>query len=314
LLTFFYRQMPQLIKQGFVYIAQPPLYQITRRKRVEYVDDDAALNRILIQLGTEDVRLRNLADSKELPAKQLAEILELLQSLEKLAAGIRRKGGDFEAYIEARDHTTGDLPRHIVVVRVGNHETVHYFLTDEQYADFSVANPDLDLAVGAAIAATTVTEVPEKVPSSRKDGPSRRARHEALFESHAIHELLARLARKGFAIEHYSAQDKPLFELIEGEGERQQVRPLFSISDILSSVTEVGKRGIEIKRFKGLGEMNPKELFETTMNPSKRKLLRIDLTDAVEAEAMFSRLMGEEVEPRRQFIEDNALNVRNLDV
>ena len=79
-------------------------------------------------------------------------------------------------------------------------------------------------------------------------------------------------------------------------------------------MTEVGKRGIEIKRFKGLGEMNPKELFETTMNPSNRKLLRIDLTDAVEAEAMFSRLMGEEVEPRRQFIEDNALNVRNLDV
>jgi DNA gyrase subunit B len=102
--------------------------------------------------------------------------------------------------------------------------------------------------------------------------------------------------------------------LIEGEGERQQVKPLFSISEILASVTEVGKRGIEIKRFKGLGEMNPKELFETTMNPANRKLLRIDLTDAVEAEAMFSRLMGEEVEPRRQFIEDNALNVRNLDV
>lgn len=315
LLTFFYRQMPQLIKQGFVYIAQPPLYQISRRKRIEYVDDDAMLNRILIQLGTEDVRLRNLADSKELPAKQLAEILELLQSLEKLAAGIRRKGGDFEAYIEARDHKTGDLPRHIVVVRAGNQETLHYFLTDEQYSAFSVANPDLELSAGAASTATIATEPPEKAtPASRKDGPSRRARHEALFESHAIHELLSRLAKKGFAIEHYSAQDNPLFELIEGEGERQQVRPLFSISEILASVTEVGKRGIEIKRFKGLGEMNPKELFETTMNPSNRKLLRIDLTDAVEAEAMFSRLMGEEVEPRRQFIEDNALNVRNLDV
>ena len=76
----------------------------------------------------------------------------------------------------------------------------------------------------------------------------------------------------------------------------------------------MGKRGIEIKRFKGLGEMNPKQLFETTMDPAHRKLLRIDLTDAVEAEDMFSKLMGEEVEPRRQFIEDNALNVRNLDV
>jgi DNA gyrase subunit B len=115
-------------------------------------------------------------------------------------------------------------------------------------------------------------------------------------------------------VEHYSAQDKPLFELVEGEGERQQVKPIFSIAEILTGVLEVGRRGLQIKRFKGLGEMNPKELFETTMNPEKRKLLRIDLTDAVEAEEMFTKLMGDEVEPRRQFIEDNALNVRNLDV
>ncbi|MGH7979716.1 MAG: DNA gyrase subunit B, partial [Limisphaerales bacterium] len=116
------------------------------------------------------------------------------------------------------------------------------------------------------------------------------------------------------AVDHYAAQDKPLFELIEGEGEKANVTPLFSIPEILSSVKNVGKKGIQMYRFKGLGEMDAKELFETTMNPAKRKLLRIDLTDAVEAEAMFSRLMGEEVEPRRQFIEDNALNVRNLDV
>jgi len=313
LLTFFYRQMPQLIRQGFVYIAQPPLYQISRRKRIEYVDDDAALNRILIQLGTEDVRLRNLSDGRELPSKQLTEILDLLQSLEKLAVGIRRKGGDFEAYIAARDPKTGALPRHMVVVREGNQETVHFFLADDQYADFCAANPDLDLGVGAAAAAQEV-EGKGTEKSGKKDGPSRRGRHEALFESHAILELLGRLARKGLAVEHYSAQDKPLFELLEGEGERQQVKPLFAIPEILTGIMEVGKRGIEIKRFKGLGEMNPKELFETTMNPAHRKLLRIELTDAVEAEEMFSRLMGEEVEPRRQFIEDNALNVRNLDV
>jgi DNA gyrase subunit B len=115
-------------------------------------------------------------------------------------------------------------------------------------------------------------------------------------------------------VEHWSAQDNPLFELVEGEGERAQVRPLFSIPEILAGIKEVGRRGLAVKRFKGLGEMNPKELFETTMNPARRKLLRVDLTDAVEAEEMFTKLMGEEVEPRRQFIEDNALNVRNLDV
>jgi len=147
-----------------------------------------------------------------------------------------------------------------------------------------------------------------------KNGSTRRARHEELYESHAIKELLEKLGKKGLSVDHYSAQDKPLFELVEGEGERQQIKPLFSIAEILSSIKEVGRRGLSIKRFKGLGEMNPKELFETTMNPARRKLLRIDLTDAIEAEEMFTRLMGEEVEPRRQFIEDNALNVRNLDV
>jgi DNA gyrase subunit B len=135
-----------------------------------------------------------------------------------------------------------------------------------------------------------------------------------LHESKAIGEVLQQLARKGFSVEHYAAQDKPLFELVEGEGERAVVRPLFSIPEILASVKEVGRRGLQIKRFKGLGEMNPRELFETTMDPARRKLLRIDLTDKVEAEEMFTKLMGDEVEPRRQFIEDNALNVRNLDV
>src|SRR5437867_2481127 len=109
LLTFFYRQMPQLIKQGFVYIAQPPLYQITRKRRVEYVEDDPQLNRILIQIGTEEVRLRNLSDdNKELSQKQLEEILELLESLDKYAKALRRHGGDFADYLEHRHPGTAE--------------------------------------------------------------------------------------------------------------------------------------------------------------------------------------------------------------
>ena len=306
LLTFFYRQMPQLIKQGFVYIAQPPLYQITRRKRVEYVDDDAQLNRILIQLGTEDVRLRNLADNQELSQKQLAEILQLLESLDKYAHALRRHGGDFGDYLEHRDPGSQELPRHLVKVREGNDERVHYFHTEEDLKKFGDENPDLKL-FGGDETDTTLLE-------RSRLGPTRRARHVELHESKAVGELLTKLARKGLNIGHYSAQDKPLFELVEGEGEKAQVKPLFSITDILAAVLEVGRRGLQIKRFKGLGEMNPKELFETTMNPAKRKLLKIDLTDAVEAEEMFTKLMGDEVEPRKQFIEDNALNVRNLDI
>ena len=306
LLTFFYRQMPQLIKQGFVYIAQPPLYQLSRKKRVEYIDDDHELNRILIRLGTEEIRLRNMADAKEFSQKQLAEILELLEALDKYATAIRRHGGDFADYVENRDPATHELPRHMVKVRAGNDERVYYFHTEEDLAKFGTANPDLKL-FGEDETDTSMLE-------KSKTGVTRRARHVELHESKAIGELLDQLAHKGLDVEHYAAQDKPLFELIEGEGEKAQVRPLFAIPEILAGVKEVGRRGIQIKRFKGLGEMNPKELFETTMNPEKRKLLRIDLTDAIEAEEMFTKLMGDEVEPRKQFIEDNALNVRNLDV
>ncbi len=308
LLTFFYRQMPELVKRGFVYIAQPPLYQIARKKRVEYVDDDAQLNRILIQLGTEEVRLRNIEDDKELSQKQLSEILELLEALDKYANGLRRKGGDFAVYLDHRHPKTHELPQHLVKVRQGNEETVHYFHDNEALGQFAEENPDLNLGLSGE--EESDTSLLEKA----KNGSTRRARHEELYESQAVKDLLEKLSRKGFSVEHYSAQDKPLFEVIEGEGEKQQVRPLFSIPEILSSIKEVGRRGLQIKRFKGLGEMNPKELFETTMNPVRRKLLRIDLADAVEAEEMFTKLMGEEVEPRRQFIEDNALNVRNLDI
>jgi DNA gyrase subunit B len=191
-------------------------------------------------------------------------------------------------------------------VRSGNDETAHYFHTEEELGKFSTENPDLRLSNDKE----SDTEILEKT----KTGPSRRARHVELHESKSIAELLAKLSQKGLSVEHYSAQDKPLFELIEGEDDKQTTKPLFSIAEILDGVLEVGRRGLQIKRFKGLGEMNPEQLYETTMDPARRKLLRVDLTDAVEAEEMFTKLMGDEVEPRRQFIEDNALNVRNLDI
>jgi DNA gyrase subunit B len=312
LLTFFYRQMPQLVKQGFVYIAQPPLYQITRKKRVEYVDDDAELNKILIQLGSEDVRLRNIADQKETSQKQLAEILELLTTLDKYATALKRKGGDFTDYLEHADPRTHELPNHLVKVREGNNESVHYFHNEEELRKFSEQNPDLKIFGEIETNGENGNGHVDK--EKLKGAVIRRARHEELYESKAVAELLQKIERKGLNVEHYAAQDQPLFEMLEGEAEKATVKPLFSIAEILTSVKEAGRRGLHIKRFKGLGEMNAKELFETTMNPANRKLLRIDLTDAIEAEEMFTKLMGDEVEPRRQFIEDNALNVRNLDI
>lgn len=314
LLTFFYRQMPELVKQGYVYIAQPPLYQVKRKKREEYVQDDAQLNKILIELGAEEVRMVNLQDKKEFNKKQLLEILYLLESLNKFASVIRRHGGDFESYLEHRDKKSGDLPRHLVKIRDGNNESVHYFLQDSDLTKFSELNPDLGIFGPNEIEVEKTEEAPVSKKEAKSEKPRRRCLHFELHESKPILELLGKIAEKGLKIEHYAASDKPLFELVEGEGDHEKTTPVFSIPEILTKVLEVGERGVTVKRFKGLGEMNPQQLFETSMDPSKRRLLRIEVTDAIEAEEMFSRLMGDEVEPRRRFIEDNALNVRNLDV
>jgi DNA gyrase subunit B len=136
-----------------------------------------------------------------------------------------------------------------------------------------------------------------------------------LHESTTVQKIVAELARKGLKIEHFADSDHPIFELIEGEGDKAVTHSLFSVPEIHSKVIEIGKKGMSIQRFKGLGEMNPKQLYETTMNPEKRKMWKVDLNEdnAVQADRMFTILMGDVVEPRRQFIEDNALNAR-LDV
>jgi DNA gyrase subunit B len=309
LLTFFYRQMPELVRAGRILIAQPPLYQIKRKKREEYVDDDAALNRILTGLGADEVRLKNLADGHELTAAQLKDILELLEKLAKYSEAIRRHGGDFEVYLNQRANG-GALPTYLVKVRDGNDESVHYFSSEEDVRKFDADNVDLNLF-------EEENGDPQPAPVARRaDGNRRRGKLIELHEQGSIQKLIAELARKGLKIEHYSDSDKPIFELIEGEGENARVNPIFSIPRILEMIKEIGRRGVQIKRFKGLGEMNAKELYETTMNPERRKFLRVELNEqnVVEADRMFTILMGDVVEPRRQFIEDNALNVRNLDV
>jgi DNA gyrase subunit B len=318
LLTFFFRQMPDLIRKGFVYIAQPPLFLIKRKKREEYVEGEMQLNKMLIKFGSDDVKLKNLGDDKILADSALVEILEMLESLEKFIRAIARHGGEFSEYLAKRDARTHELPRHLVKVREGNQETVHYFQTDHQLAEFAKENADLRIfgeEPAEEVAANGGEEAEDK-PAARANGHVNRRRclHVELHESKAVAELLNKLERKGLSIEQYRAADEPLFELLEGEGENQKKRPLFSIPEILESVKDVGKRGVTITRFKGLGEMDAKELFTTTMDPARRRLLRVEVADAVEAEEMFSRLMGDEVEPRRQFIEDNALNVRNLDI
>src|SRR4051794_8638164 len=320
LLTFFSRKMTELVRAGKIYTAKPPLYQIKRKKREEYVDDDVQLNKILITLGAEDVRLKNLADSKEVTAAQLKDILDSLEKLAKLSEAVRRHGGDFESFLAKREPKTGKLPNYLVKVRDGNEETVHYFHDERGVRHFHQQNPDLNLYDDDAqqeLLPLGTTAASAAAAASKTNGANRRrGKLVELHESATIQKIIAELARKGLKVDHYAASDRPIFELLEGEGDKAASHPLFSIPEILHKILEIGRRGVQIKRFKGLGEMNAKELFETTMNPEKRKLLKVDLNDdnAVDADKMFTILMGDVVEPRRQFIEDNALNVRNLDV
>jgi len=329
LLTFFYRQMTELVKGGKIYIAQPPLYKIKRKKREEYVDDDLQLNKILVSLALEDVRLRSLADEREFTTAQLKEILDLLERLDKFSEAIRRHGGDFEAYLAARAPGTNKLPAYLVKVREGNEEFVHYFQNEDEVRAFHEANLDLslyDVDADAELATPGSGESSASTPASthsrssrgngRNGGPRRRGRLVELHESATLQKILTELNTRGLRLEQFSNSDKPIFDLLEGEGEKANVIPLFSVPQILQTIKELGRRGVTIHRFKGLGEMNAKELYETTMNPARRKLLKVDLNEsnAVEADRMFTILMGDVVEPRRAFIEDNALNVRHLDV
>jgi len=315
LLTFFYRQMTELVKQGKIYIACPPLYLIKRKKREEYVDDDAQLNKILISLGAEEVKLKHLSDGRVFSASQLKDVLELLERLAKFNDAIRRHGGEFEEYLKERNPKNGLLPAYLVKVREGNTERTIFFPGDAELRAFHEENRDLNLFDEEPVLENL--ELIGDKPAVKKLDPMfrRRAKKVELHESATVQKIIDELARKGLKIDHYANSDQPIYELTEGEGDKAVTHALFSIPEILGKILEIGKKGLTIQRFKGLGEMNPKQLFETTMNPEKRRLLKVDLNEdnALDADSMFTVLMGDVVEPRKQFIEDNALNAR-LDV
>ena len=310
LLTFLYRQMKGLIERGYVYIAQPPLYKIKRKKREQYVDNDEQLNRILLELGSEDVVLTRLSDGHAFAPAQLDKIVENLAALEKLGAGVTRYGASLAEYLDARDADSHALPRYVARIRDGNRET-HEFLRDEhaRAAFVDRHNLDADVTEQADAAANGPAESKKAAPSSR-----RVTIHE-IFESTEMSKLLKAIADAGLDVARFSPSEEPRFTVTENPGQKSEVRtPLHGPLAIVAQIRVNGRKGLSIQRYKGLGEMNPKQLFETTMDPEKRRLLKVNIADAAKADALFTLLMGDEVPPRRQFIEDNALNVQYLDV
>ncbi|HEY0968167.1 MAG TPA: DNA topoisomerase (ATP-hydrolyzing) subunit B [Opitutaceae bacterium] len=313
MLTFIYRQMKGLIERGYVYIAQPPLYKIKRKKREQYVDNDEQLNRILLELGSEDVVLTRLKDRHTFAPAVIDRIVESLAALEKLGAGVTRYGAGLAEYLDQHEKDTHALPRYIARIREGNKET-HELLRDEAarsaFLDAQGLNADLTPVV------TDPTGSTPPMPLDKKPAaPARRVTLHEIFESTEMTKLLKAIAATGLEINRFSPTEEARYTVTENVGQKTETTTeLRAPLEILSHIRSLGRKGLSIQRYKGLGEMNPKQLFETTMDPEKRRLLKVSIDDAAKADALFTLLMGDEVPPRRQFIEDNALNVQYLDV
>ena len=319
LLTFIYRQMKGLIERGYVYIAQPPLYKIKRKKREQYVDNDEQLNRILLELGSEDVVLTRLADGHVFDAAQVDKIVENLAALDKLGTGVTRYGAAIAEYLDAHDKATHVLPRYVARIREGNKETHQFLLDEHARAHFLAAhnlNADLTEQTEPAIDASANPLVPTPAPVEKKSyATQKRVTIHEIYESTEMAKLLKAIAATGLDISAFGATDAARFTITENPGQKSESKTeLFAPLDIVTQIRANGRKGLSIQRYKGLGEMNPKQLFETTMDPEKRRLLKVNIEDAAKADALFTLLMGDEVPPRRQFIEDNALNVQFLDV
>lgn len=313
LLTFFYRHMKPLITHRRVFIAQPPLYLVTRKRRKQYVLNEKEMRRTLADLGLDGTALevRDHADGKTEVVQSYsgAKLTELAGILEDLAERVRiveRRGLDFHALMDHRRE--GKLPTHWLVVD-GRDRFCH---SDDEY-DQELAKYSDELLDD------------DGNGNGRGDGadngnaqPRVRKRAE-LHEVRDIEKLIAKLMTRGVSIEDYflerqeavTGEKEPAKYALVNEGEDLEVE---NVAEIVPGIRQIGSRGMEIKRFKGLGEMNADQLWETTMDPERRVLLRVNLDEAEEAERLFTLLMGDNVERRRDFIEEHALEVKNVDV
>jgi DNA gyrase subunit B len=336
LLTFFFRHMQELIRAGRVYVAQPPLYQVTRRKKSEYVLNERSMRKALTDLGLEGTHLVIRDDEgkeqRALNVEEMKRAVELLSRLEELVKIIQRRGIDFADFLARRD-SAGHLPVYQLIVE--GEEQFFYtaaerdaYLREQLFIETGEAGTATD-GDGAkdstdGKASGNGKETPEsaaaKEAAAAQDANRQRLqKNQELHEVKELEKLFDQLAVLGLLIDDYyltqeesvSGEKLPTKYALVSESKHHEVA---GVSQILPSILALGKTGIEIKRFKGLGEMNSEQLWATTLDPAQRVLLRVTLEEAGEAERLFSVLMGEDVERRRQFIEDHALEVKNLDV
>ena len=287
LLTFFYRQMPELVEGGFLYIAQPPLYKVARGKSEVYLKDQSALEDYLIQQGSESTILR-LGDGSEISSHDLIRVVEEARQLKRVLDAFPTH---YPRHILEQAAIAGAFVPGVVdsdLQGTADKVAERLNLIALEYEKGWNGRPTQDHGV-------RLTRILRGVEEMRTlDGPMLRsgeARKTGSFTNslNEVYAAPAKLLRKDRA------------QIIHG--------PL----DLLGSIFLEGEKGLNLQRYKGLGEMNPDQLWETTLDPDARTLLQVKIDDAAEADDLFTRLMGEVVEPRREFIQQNALTVENLD-
>ncbi len=317
LLTFLFRQAKPLIDAGYVYIAQPPLYKVKKGKTERYIKDDREMNMFLTDEGLSDIKLIQMSkrNSKkmEMPSSTVKEILNDIVEIEHLIPKIRKAGVSIEAYLKERSGWD-KLPAYEVTIK-GKTE---YAFNDRELADSA------SKVLAKITKKSTYEEVMDAIEKQKKE--IRVVNLQEMAEFRMAEEIMQRLETKGLdadelfedELEILNASEKetetknlaPMFKAVSPEGETL----IFSVRELVDYIRKRGKQGISIQRYKGLGEMNPEQLWETTMNPETRSMLQIINENTVEADAVFSVLMGDEVAPRREFIETHALEVKNLDI
>ncbi|MBI4367760.1 MAG: DNA topoisomerase (ATP-hydrolyzing) subunit B [Candidatus Omnitrophica bacterium] len=302
LLTFFYRQMKKLVEGGHIYIAQPPLYKIKKAKREEYIQTEEQLSETLLEFGLEGAQLKNLKTKQTYSDKELKALFETLLEAEEAKRHIERKGVSFERYVAAYDAKQKVFPSYLV--RSAEDEEEQFLYSDEELAKLT---KDAEKKKGKTLALKTKTAEAGAKPEAQE---TEMLEVVEIFEAHDLLKTAKKLEKTNLEIQDFEGGEKPIFELKAGKS----TGTFKNLSGILRAVKEAGKDGMTLQRYKGLGEMNPEQLWETTMDPSRRTVLKVTLEDAVEADEMFTILMGDEVEQRRRFIEQNAKTVRNLDV
>ncbi len=298
LLTFFYRHFQEVIERGHLFIAQPPLYRLKRGRAQQYLKDEAALEDYLIELGAEDLTLRGHG-APALSGAPLKQLVKMVTRLDRLLDGLERKGRSRHV-VTAFARQTG-----MELAALGDAERLKQVAAAAE-AYIHVAASELE-PVSVAFEEDREHACLQLVVATRSNGSAQRTiiDHE-LVQSPEFEEV------RRMAQSLLGAGDPP-FTLGE-DGQEAKDGTLTSLQAAVAQIMTQARKGLEIQRYKGLGEMNPEQLWETTMSPESRTLLQVKIEDAYEADEIFSTLMGDEVEPRRKFIEANALSVRNLDI